>query len=121
MSPVFSLTVIVYALGIAGVCALAAITGRPRPRAVTAGLVILETSVLVQAVLDGVDVLRGRHGGDMATHVGYLLASVAIIPLTVATVRFDPGRWGSAALAVGCIVLAVVSLRLHQTLGAAHV
>ena len=36
------------------------------------------------------------------------------------TVAADPGRWGSAALAVGCVVLAVVALRMHQTSGVAH-
>ena len=120
MSPVFGLTVILYALGLAGAYGIAAVGGHLRSRAVVPALAILELSVLVQAWLDAAAVLRGRHGPEVATHVGYLLTSVAVLPITVAAVRLDSGRWGSTALAVGCVLLAVVSLRLHQTLGVAR-
>ena len=49
--------------------------------------------------------------------MGYLLTSLIVLPVTAATMRMDAGRWGSSALAVGCVMLAVVSVRLHQTLG----
>jgi hypothetical protein len=115
MSAVFEATVIVYALGIAAVCTASAIAGRPRPRPVTPGLVILGLSAVTQAVVDVVALARGQHSPSMATHLGYLLTSVAVMPITAYAVRLDPGRWGSAALAVGCVLLTVVSLRLHQT------
>ena len=119
MSDSFGLTVVLYALALAAACAGAAVLGRRRPRMVGAGLVLLEAAVIGQGVLDGVALLRGQHGTEVATNLGYLLTSPAILPVTASAVRLDPGRWGSAALAVGCLVLAVVSLRLRQTLGTA--
>lgn len=120
MSRSLGLTIILYALAVAGVCAFAAVTGRRRSPSVNVGLVLLELAAMVQAALDGLQLIRGQHGPDVATNVGYLITSLIVLPFTCAAVRLDPGRWGSAALAVGCVLLAVVSLRLHQTLGSAH-
>jgi hypothetical protein len=44
------------------------------------------------------------------------VSSLLILPVLVASVRFDPGRWGSVALATGCAALAIVCLRLEPTL-----
>jgi hypothetical protein len=120
MTTTFGLTVIVYAVGVAAVCALCAVAGRGRPTAVTPALAIVQISVVVQAVLDLAVLAGGAPSGQLAVHVGYLLVSLAILPIAAAMVRLDPGRWGSAALALGCVVVAVVSLRLHQTGVGAH-
>jgi hypothetical protein len=111
------LTVIVYALGVMVVCTWSAVTGRARPSIVTAALAMLEIGVLGQALVDAIAVAQGRHGSELAVHLGYLATSVIVVPVAAASVRLDPRRWGSAALAIGCAVLAVVSLRLDQTLG----
>lgn len=114
------LTVLLYALGLASICVVSAVGGRVRPRPVTAALGVLEVGALAQAGVDIWALTGGRHSPELATHIGYLLTSIAIIPITVATVRLDPGRWGSVALAVGCVLLAIVTLRLHATLDAGH-
>jgi hypothetical protein len=119
MSASLSQAVVLYAVAVGLICAGAALLGRLRPRPVGAGLVLLEVAVLGQALLDGAALLRGQHGSAVVTNVGYLLTSAAVLPIVASAVRLDPGRWGSAALAVGCLVLAVVSVRLHQTLGTA--
>ena len=115
MSASFGLTVIVYAAGLAVLLGGWAITGRDRPPAVLAGLVFLELATLVQGGLD-VGALAGSAQAETGVNVAYLLTSVVLLPVSAAAVRLDTGRWGSAAHAVGCALLAVVSVRLHQTL-----
>ncbi|SOD70906.1 hypothetical protein SAMN05892883_0537 [Jatrophihabitans sp. GAS493] len=113
-----NLATILYAVGLALWCLICAVGNRPRPPAFVAALIVLEVGVVLQALLDVAALLRGDHGDDVATNVGYLITSVLILPVTALAVRMDRGRWGSAALAVGCLLLAVVSARLLQTLGA---
>jgi hypothetical protein len=120
MTTVFGLTVIAYAAGVATVCALCAVVGCTRPSAITPALAIVQLSVVVQAVLDLAVLVGGAPSGEFAVHIGYLLVSLAILPIAIAMVQLDPNRWGSAALALGCVVVAVVSLRLHQTGAGAH-
>jgi hypothetical protein len=120
VSAVLSVTVIAYALGVACVCAFSALSGRRRPRAVLVALLIVQSGVVVQAVLDGLALGRGVGGDEVAINVGYLITSLVILPVTAVSVRMDEGRWGSVALAVGLVLVAVVSLRLHQTLDAAR-
>ncbi|SDI87619.1 hypothetical protein SAMN05444157_0589 [Frankineae bacterium MT45] len=117
MSASLNLATILYALGLALWCLGSAVRDRPRSPAFVAALIVLEIGLLLQAVLDVVALLRGQHGDEAATNVGYLVTSLLILPVTAAAVRMDRGRWGSAALAVGLLLVAVVSARLLQTLG----
>jgi hypothetical protein len=110
------LTVIAYAFGLATCCAAAALSGRRRSPTVTAAIGILQVAVILQATLDVVAVASGDRPDSLSVHVAYLVASVLIIPIVVASMRLDPQRWGSASLAVGCVTLAIVCLRLDQTL-----
>lgn len=79
---------------------------------------MVELAVVVQAGLDVLGLARGDRPGSLATHVGYLVTSVALLPIAAGAVQLDEGRWGNAGLAIGCVLVAVVSVRLHQTLGA---
>jgi K+ transporter len=110
-------TVILYALALAIGLLVTAIRGKNRPAPLSAGLAILELVVLVVVLLDIVSVLRGDHGPDIATNVGYALAAVVLLPLSATAVRLDHGRWANVGFALGCAMVAVVVLRLHQTLG----
>jgi hypothetical protein len=113
------LTVIAYALGITVVCVLSAARGRVRSPLVNAALAMLQVGLIVQALLDIVDIARGHHGRGIGVHLGYLVTSVVLIPLAAGGLRPDRGRWGSVSLAAGCLVLAVVCVRLDQTLPSA--
>ncbi len=117
MTRSLSLTIILYALGVALICVVVALAGRPRPPAVTVALVIAEVAAAGQALVDGARLVGGRHGPEVAANVGYLVTSLIVLPVAVAAVRLDPGRWGSVAVAIGCLLLSVVSIRLHQTIG----
>ena len=116
MSAAFLVAVVAYALGVAVVCAFTALRGRRRHPLILPALLVIEFCVLVQAVLDLVHLAGGPRPAALAVHIGYLAASVVILPLAVGSVRLDEGRWATAAVGIGCVIVAVVSLRLHQTL-----
>ena len=77
-------------------------------------------------MLEGVLAIRAMIGvgqlisGDEArsiTHIGYLVASVAVLPLVLSTLEGDRSKWSSAILAVACLVVSVVVIRLQVTTG----
>jgi FtsH-binding integral membrane protein len=113
----FNLSVIGYALALAAICAMASLGGRPRRPAVSAALGFLQIAVVVAALLDVIRLVRADEGAQVVTNLGYLVTSVIVLPVIATAVRMDLGRWGNAAAAVGCVLLAVISLRLHQTVG----
>ena len=57
-------------------------------------------------------------GGDAPAEpvvfFSYLVACLAIPPLMVWWGRGEPGRWGSGVVAIACLVLAVLVLRVQQ-------
>ena len=119
MSASLGLTIVLYALALAAIGAGVALSGRPRPPAFALAVGTLEIALIGQALLDVLALADGR-AANVATNLGYLLTSLAVLPICAGSVRFDTGRWGTAALAVGCVLVVVVTLRLHQTAGSAH-
>ena len=114
------LTTLAYGLLLAAVAVTYVATGRDRPRPFTAALVILEVAVIAVAAVDLAHFFGESHT-EPATHLGYLAVAPLIIPAAAAAVQMDRTRWGSAALAVGCLVQFVVTLRLFQTGGSSRV
>jgi hypothetical protein len=119
MAGSFLLAVVLYAFALGGVCLVTAVGGRTRPPTVSVSLGLLQGVVVIAGLLDAVALIQGEHRSDVATNLGYLFVSVLVLPATFAAVRADAGRWGNAAGAVACVLLAVISLRLHVTLGPA--
>jgi len=115
----FGLAIVVYTLGLGAACAVTAVRGRARGPLIGPALVLTEFCLLTQAALDLAGLAGGPRPAELATHIGYLAASVAVLPAAAASVRLDERRWGNTALAIGCVTAAVVSVRLHQTLGPA--
>ncbi len=120
MTTTFELAVVLYALGVAAICAVTAVRGRPRGPMILPALIVIQIATLVQAVFDATELAAGPLPAETATHVGYLIVSVVVLPITAGSVRLGEDRWGTAALAIGCVLVAVVSIRLHQTLAPAR-
>ncbi len=114
------LAAILYAAALALWCVTSMAANRRRAASFTVALGVLEVAVIGLAILDASNLIGGQHGSEVATNIGYLITLVAILPVTAAVVRLDPGRWGSAALAIGCLLVIVVAIRLQQTLHAGH-
>ena len=60
-----------------------------------------------------------RGGVDLPTFFGYLVASIAVLPVGAFWALGDRSRWGAGVLAVACLSVPVMVLRLDQ-LWSAH-
>ncbi len=120
MSAHLATTLALYALGLGGWAALTAL-GAPRTPALLASLVLLEAGALVQAGLDLAGLAGGHHPAERATHLGYVAASVLLLPIVLSSASPERvfGRWDAAIACVGCLGMAVVALRLRATWAAA--
>jgi hypothetical protein len=114
-----SVTIVMYAGGVMAVCLIAAARDRPRTGLIVPALIVLEASLALQVLLDATQIHR-HVVASLATHIGYLVASMIVLPAAALSAGGDQGRWGSAVIAVGALVAAVISVRLHQTLGPAR-
>lgn len=110
----------VVAIGYAVLVAVAALYAVARWRARPPWLVslvwMLEFLVVVRA-LAGLGGLTGDDRPDaLVTHVGYLAASVCVLPIVVSSLDTeDEGAWSAAVIGVAAIGVAVMVLRLQQT------
>lgn len=112
-----TLQVVVLYLALVAVLAGAAAAGVRCGAAVRAGVVIGEVLLIAQAVIDVTSYLRGHRSGEPATHLGYLVVSVVLLPLLAGRALGDGevSRSDYVVVALACAVMVVVVLRLHAT------
>jgi hypothetical protein len=83
-------------------------------RCSTYGLAAIELGLLA-LLLGGSIALAGTDRDvDGATFVGYLLTALLIVPAAVVWSLAEKSRWGMAVLVAGCLVVAVMVLRVQQ-------
>ncbi|MEO6471032.1 MAG: hypothetical protein ABIR57_04205 [Aeromicrobium sp.] len=109
------ITAIAYAVVLSVVCVACAARHRRRPAAVEACLTLLAGVTVILCLVEGLRIANGSRPDELATHIGYLVIAPLVLPATAGAVQLDGDRWGSGAMAVGCLVLAVVLLRLAAT------
>ena len=101
---------------IAGLIVLAtAALGRYRWSAALPTVVIVELTLLIQAILDAIGLLGGHHPAEPTTHLAYLVTSLAVLPVATTQIARDNGRWAGVLLAVALLALAVIVIRLQTT------
>jgi hypothetical protein len=83
---------------------------RPSPYLLL-GAGLLEAALALGALVG----LAALGGEEPAVHAGYLLASVALLPLALLLARDSRGELAPAPLAVGLVALAVVIARAGAT------
>ena len=88
--------------------------GRERPGWLDQMAWMLELLVVVRA-LAGLSALSGEGPGSTSTYVGYLIASVCVLPITMKSLEGDRGRWSSAVVGVAALAVGVLVLRLQMT------
>ncbi|MDF2975346.1 MAG: hypothetical protein K0S40_74 [Actinomycetospora sp.] len=115
---IVGLTFAVLALALAWAlwCAVSAVFGQAPTIRHRIGLLVLETVALVQALVLGVGLFvePGRSTGAVVEIVGYLIATLVVLPIGAALAHGERTRYGSVVLAVAGITLAVLSLRTGQ-------
>lgn len=104
------------------VCVVAAVVvlvraagGHHRWAAVAPLLLILQIALLLQAVVDVVGLLRGHHPAETATHLAYLLTSLAVLPVATGQAGRDDGRWAGVLVGISLLAVAVVVVRMQTT------
>lgn len=118
-TPLGQITIVVVVYAVAVAIAAAVVAGRrlPRPDLLDHGVWILELLLAVRAVAGLGSMLSGQRPEQMSSHIGYLVASVCLLPIAMQSVGEDRGRWSSAVIAVAAVAVTVVAVRLQATWG----
>ncbi|HEX4705314.1 MAG TPA: hypothetical protein VH352_24515 [Pseudonocardiaceae bacterium] len=77
-------------------------------------LALIEVGLLVQAVFGIVALATEHRHVDGFTFVGYLVASLLILPLAGWWSLAERSRWGVGVLLIGCLVIPVMIVRMNQ-------
>jgi hypothetical protein len=115
MSTSLATTITIYAALQCGWATVDALRGRGRHQLHSAGLVVLEAALVVQALLGAVALLAGGHAAEPAVHAGYLVASPLVLPLVLPAAAGQRGPWQAVITALACLAVLVVVLRLQAT------
>ena len=78
-------------------------------------LALLETGLLVQAVVAAARLVGGDGPDSAVVFTGYLIASLLILPAGTFWSLAERSRWGTGVLTVACLVVPVVIVRMNQT------
>lgn len=120
MIDVLAVIVTVVALAVAGWSLVTAALNRTVGVSHLAGLGVLEIALLVQAVVAVVKLAGGERPGEMIVFIGYLVACLLIPPAGAYCGLAERSRWGGVAVAVACLVVPVMIMRLQQLWQPAH-
>lgn len=91
------------------------ITLATKPTLGLAGVVVLlEVGLLAQLVAGVVNVIGTDRELDTPTFVGYLVGVAVVLPLGAFWALAERSRWGAGVLAVACLSVPVMVLRLNQ-------
>lgn len=114
-----SVIVIGYGVLVTLVSAYAAWRWRARPPWLSQLVWMLELLCVVRA-LGGLGlILAGTRPEEPGTHIGYLLSSIAILPLALRSLDrdgTDEGPWAVGVIAAAALAVTVIGLRLMMTL-----
>lgn len=111
-----SWVVVGYAVLVALVAAYSAYRWRERPPWLDSMAWMLEALLVLRAVAGLGVLLSGTTPDEYSTHVGYLLASVCVVPLALQSVHDDRGLWSLGVVGVAAVAVAVISVRMVATL-----
>lgn len=118
MSHSLNSAVALYAAGVGGWALVSALRGAALARGQLAALVALELGLVLQAAIASAGLVLGSEPREPATSFGYLAASVLTLPAVVPSARAR-SRWDAGVIAIVCLALAVVCMRLRTTWGRA--
>lgn len=107
--------VIAAALVLAAWTGLLAVLNRRAGRIVLGALAGVQVLVLAQLVTAVVLLVGGqRPVGNTVEFFGYHLATLLVLPAAVIWSVTDRSRWAVAVLTVGCLAVAVMTVRMNQ-------
>lgn len=113
-----TVTLSVAALALAAWCGFAAYRDQPTKDWHFIGMAVVSVLALAQLVVGIVQLARGEEPAQGKTlFIAYLLGSFASVPAAAFLSLAERTRWGSATVAAGAVVLAVLEVRLYDIWG----
>jgi hypothetical protein len=104
-----------YAVLVAVLAGLLAARRADRPAWLDQMAWLLEGLLVVRALAGLGPLLGGDRPPSTSTYVGYLLASVAVLPVAMRSVADDRAVWSCVVVAVAAVAVAVIGVRLEMT------
>jgi hypothetical protein len=115
VSTQITLIVVGYAVLVVILALVVALRRRERPAWLDQMVWMLEALLVIRA-LAGLGAFSGDDKPDStSTYVGYLVASVCVLPIAMQSVKDDRAVWSSGVVAVAALAIAVVAVRLEMT------
>ena len=112
-----TLVAVAYAGLVTVVAVVVALRRVQRPAWLDQMVWILELLLVVRAVAGIGSMLGGQRPAEMAPHIGYLAASVCVLPIAMQAVAEERDTWGSAVIGVAALAVTVIGVRLQMTWG----
>ncbi|MBT2444851.1 hypothetical protein J7E93_33105 [Streptomyces sp. ISL-36] len=115
MLDALTVAVSVAALALAAWCGFAFSRDQPTKDWHFIGMAVVTVLALVQLVVAVVQLSRGEKAEEgTGIFVAYLLGAMCAVPAAGFMSLAERSRWGSATVAAGAVVLAVLQVRLHD-------
>ncbi|GAA2818096.1 hypothetical protein [Kribbella solani] len=75
---------------------------------------VIEVALIAQLVIGIVQLSGAERDVSGPFFVGYLIGSLLVLPVGAFWALAESSRWGAGALAVACLVVPILELRLHE-------
>ncbi|WP_112248511.1 hypothetical protein [Kribbella monticola] len=75
---------------------------------------VIEVALIAQVVVGIVQLAGTSRDVSGPFFVGYLIGSLIILPIGALWALAESSRWGAGALAIACLVIPILELRLHD-------
>jgi hypothetical protein len=93
-----------------------AVRWRERPPWLDSMAWMLEVLLVIRALAGLAGLLGDNEPAAYSTHLGYLVASVCVLPIALRSVADDRGPWSLGVLGVSAVAVTVISVRIMVTL-----
>jgi hypothetical protein len=74
---------------------------------------VVEVALVAQLVVGIAQLVGTDRDVSGPFFIGYLIGSLLVLPIGALWALADSSRWGAGAMAIACVVIPVLELRLH--------
>lgn len=106
-------------LAVAAWAVVLVIRDRAPGRPLLVGLAVIEAMLLAQVVISVVLLIGGERPGSTVTFLAYLVGSLLVLPIGAAWALAERSRSSTGVLAVACVTVPVLILRMSEVWGGA--